>query len=197
MPVGAAMDWLRVQSKDPQVVRNLLSDAFVLRRVMWKRLEMESADYVLSSLTGLEPTLRRSAKDFAGRRSDADKVLGAWLEHWANAAALCAKAVRDGVAEERDPANTGMDMDARDFYLGPIGHMRLSAYPAVTMLLAALPEADPVRDDAVGHLKTGIDDLRRYAQRYEFSQEKMEQLGFFPSSTTKGSAFGLPPDLKL
>jgi len=198
MPLMAAMEWLQVRSTDPEVVRTLLSNAFVKKRVMWQPLHLENASFVQTSLDHLEPVLRDSAKHFTGGRSQADKVLGAYLEHWANSVHLCAKAVRDGVDAERDPANTGMDMDARDFYLGPIGYMRLNAYPAVTMLLNALPPDDLVRCHAVGQLTAGITDLRQYAGRYEFSEEKMKQVGFFPGTAYQVSEnFGLPPDLTL
>jgi hypothetical protein len=197
MPVGAAIDWLKTRSKDTRIMRNILSETFIVPKVMWFPLERETPQWVEASLNVLEPALRRWADDFASRRSEADKALGSWLVHWANAAALCAKAVRGGVAGEGDPADTGMDMDARDFYLGPIGQMRLNAYPAVTMLLVALPEADPVRIDAAMHLQAGIEDLRSHANRYKFSPEKLEQLGFFPRQIEKGVSFGLPAGLGL
>jgi hypothetical protein len=78
-----------------------------------------------------------------------------------------------------------------------INQVGMSAYPAVNMLSVALPEADPVRINASEHLKAGIEDLRRYANRYEFSPEKLEQLGFFPGQAEKVGAFGLPPGLGL
>jgi hypothetical protein len=50
---------------------------------------------------------------------------------------------------------------------------------------------------AAEHLKAGIEDLRSHANRYEFSKEKLDQLGFFPGQVEKGVSFGLPPGLGL
>ncbi|MBD0273822.1 MAG: hypothetical protein ICV73_18080 [Acetobacteraceae bacterium] len=90
-----------------------------------------------------------------------------------------------------------MGTDARDSYSGPIGGMRLSAYPVVSMLLAALPEADPVRTEAVRHLEDGVEDLRRDARRYRFSQEKLDRAGFVPSSGPQSPDSDAPPEMVI
>ena len=153
IPVGAAIGWLK--AKDARLMREVLNETFIAPRVMWSPLERETPERVLESLGKLEPALRTRAKEFRKQHSEADQALGAFLEHWADAACLCAKAVRDGAKKGRDPVNTGMGTNARDSYSGPIGAMRLSAYPVVTMILAALPETDPVRIEAVRLCRKG------------------------------------------
>ena len=123
--------------------------------------------------------------------------MGAYLEFWADAACLCAKAVRDAAKKGRDPVNTGMSTNAPGSYLGLIGGMRLSAYPVVTMMLAVLLEADPVRSEAARHLGEGVEDLRRNAQRYRFSQEKLDREGFFPSSGPRSPGSDAPPEMVI
>src|SRR5215213_6840433 len=136
IPVGAATDWPK--SKDARRVREVLNETFIAPRVMWSPLERETPEQILEGLGKLEPALRARAREFRKRHSEADRALGAFLEYWADAACLCAKAVREGAKEGRDAANTGTGTDARDAYSGPIGGMRLSAYPVVSMVLAAL-----------------------------------------------------------
>ena len=75
--------------------------------------------------------------------------------------------------------------------------MRLSAYPVVTMTLAALPETDPVRSEAARHLDEGVEDLRRNATRYHVSQEKLDQVGFFPSSGQRSPGSEAPPEMVI
>ena len=195
IPVGAAIDWLKTQ--DARLMREVLDEAFIAPRVMWSPLGRETPERVLESLGKLEPALRTRAKEFTKRHSKADQALGAYLEHWADAACLCAKAVRDGAKKGRDPANTGMGTDARDSYSGPIGGMRLSAYPAVSMVLAALPETDPVKVEAVRRLEEGVEDLRRDARRYRFSQEKLDRAGFIPSSGPRSLDPDAPPEMVI
>jgi hypothetical protein len=195
IPVGAAVAWR--ETEDARRVREVLNETFVAPRVMWSPLERETPEQVLESLGKLEPALRTRAKEFRKRHSEADRALGACLESWADAACLCAKAVRDGAKKGRDPGNTGMGTDARDAYWGPIGGMRLSAYPVVTMILAALPEADPVRIEAVRRLEEGVEDLRKDARRYRFSQEKLDRAGFFPSSGPQSPDSDAPPDMVI
>ena len=93
--------------------------------------------------------------------------------------------------------NTGTGTNAWDSYLGPIGAMRLSAYPVVTMILAVLPETDAVRIDAARRLDEGVEDLRRNAQGYGFSQEKLDREGFFPSSGPPSSGSDAPPEMVI
>ena len=193
IPVGAAIGWLK--TRDARLMRGVLNDTFIAPRVMWSPLGRETPEQVLESLDKLEPALRTRAKEFRKRHSKADQALGAYLEYWADAACLCAKAVRDEAKKGPYPANTGTD--TRDAYSGPIGGMRLSAYPVVTMLLAALPEADPVRTEAVRHLEDGVEDLRRDARRYGFSQEKLDHVGFFPSSGPRSSDSDAPPEVVI
>ena len=195
IPVGAAIDWLK--TKDVRLMREVLNETFVAPRVMWSPLGRETPEQVLESLDKLEPALRTRAKEFRKRHSKADQALGVYLEHWADAACLCAKAVRDGAKKRQDPVNTGMGTDARDAYSGPIGGMRLSAYPVVSMVLAALPEADPVRIEAARRLEEGVEDLRRDARRYRFSQEKLDRAGFFPSSGPRSPDSDAPPDMVI
>ena len=195
IPVGAAIDWLK--TRDARLMREVLNDTFIAPRVMWSPLGRETPEQVLESLDKLEPALRTRAKEFRKRHSKADQALGAYLEYWADAACLCAKAVRDGAKKGRDPVNTGMGTDVRDSYSGPIGGMRLSAYPVVSMVLAALPEADLVKVEAVRHLEDGVEDLRRDARRYSFSQEKLNHVGFFPSSGPRSSDSDAPPEVVI
>ena len=195
IPVSAAIDWLK--TKDARLMREVLNDTFIAARVMWSPLGRETPEQVLESLDKLEPALRTRAKEFRKRQSKADQALGACLEYWADAACLCAKAVRDGAKKEPGPMNTGTGTNAWDSYLGPIGAMRLSAYPVVTMVLAALPEADPVRVEAVRHLEEGVEDLRRDARRYRFSQEKLDHVGFFPSSGPRSPNSDAPPGMVI
>jgi hypothetical protein len=158
IPIGAAISWLK--TKDARLMREVLNETFIAPRVMWSPLERETPEQVLESLGKLEPALRTRAKEFSRKpHSEVDQALGAFLEYWADAACLCAKAVRDAAKKGRDPVNTGMSTNARGSYLGPIGGMRLSAYPVMTMMLAVLPEADPVRSEAARHLEEGVEDL--------------------------------------
>ena len=140
-------------------MREVLNETFIAPRVMWSPLERETPEQVLESLGKLEPALRTRAKELRKPHSEVDQALGAFLEYWADAACLCAKAVRDAAKKGRDPVNTGMSTNAPGSYLGLIGGMRLSAYPVVTMMLAVLPEADPVRSEAARHLGEGVEDL--------------------------------------
>ena len=195
IPVGAATDWFK--TKDARLMREVLNETFIAPRVMWSPLERETPEQVLESLGKLEPALRARAKEFRKQHSEADQALGAFLEHWADAACLCAKAVRDGAKKGRDAANTAAGANARDVHLGPIGDMRLSAYPVVTMILAALPETDPVRVEAVRHLEEGVEDLRRNAQGYRFSQEKLNREGFFPGSGPQSPGSDAPPEMVI
>ena len=195
IPVGAAIGWLK--TRDARLMREVLNDTFVAPRVMWSPLGREPPEQVLESAGKLELALRARAKEFRKRHSKADQALGAYLEYWADAACLCAKAVRDGAKKERGPKDTGTGANARDSYSGPIGGMRLSAYPVVTMLLAALPETDPVRSEAVRHLEDGVEDLRRDARRYGFSQERLDHVGFFPSSGPRSSDSDAPPEVVI
>ena len=195
IPIGAAIDWLK--TKDARLMREVLNETFIAPRVMWSPLERETPEQVLESLGKLEPALRTRAKEFRKPHSEVDQALGAFLEYWADAACLCAKAVRDAAKKGRDPVNTGMGTNVRDSYLGPIGGMRLSAYPVVTMILAVLPEADPARIEAARHLEEGVEDLRRNAQRYRFSQEKLDREGFFPSSGPRSPGSDAPPEIVI
>src|SRR4029453_3518869 len=131
------------------------------------------------------------------QNSKADQALGAYLEYWADAACLCAKAVRDGAKKAGDSANTGTGANARDSYLGPIGGMRLSAYPVVTMILAALPDTDPVRSEAVRHLEEGVENLTRGARGFRFSQEEFDRDGFCPSSGPQSPGSDAPPEMVI
>ncbi len=195
IPVGTATDWFK--TKDARLMREVLNETFVAPRVMWSPLERETPEQVLESLGKLEPALRTRAKEFRKQHSAADQAFGTCLEYWADAACLCAKAVRDGAKKGRGPMNTGTGTNARDSYSGPIGAMRLSAYPVVTMILAALPEADPVRIEAVRHLQEGVEDLRGDARRYRFSQERFDQEGFFPSSGPRSPSSDAPPEMVI
>ena len=195
IPVGAAIDWLK--AKDARLMREVLHETFIAPGVMWSPLEQETPEQVLESLGKLEPALRTRAEEFRKQNSKADQALGAYLEYWADAACLCAKAVRDGAKKARDSANTGTGANARDSYLGPIGGMRLSAYPVVTMILAALPETDPVRSEAVRHLEEGVENLRRDARRFRFSQEKLDRDGFCPSSGPQSPGSDAPPEMVI
>ncbi len=195
IPVGAATDWLK--NKDARLMREILNETFVAPKVMWSSLGRETPESDLLSLGKLEPALRTRAKEIRKQHSKADQALGAYLEYWADAACLCAKAVRDGAKKGRDPANTDTGTEARDAYSGPIGAMRLSAYPVVTMILAALPEADPVRIEAARHLEQGVEDLRRDARRYRFSQERFDREGFFPSSGPRSPGSDAPPEMVI
>ena len=178
-------------------MREVLNEAFIAPKVMWSPLGRETPEQVLESLGKLEPALRTRAKEFRKRHSEADQALGAFLEYWADAACLCAKAVRDGAKKGRGPMNTGTGTNASHSYSAPIGAMRLSAYPVVTMILAALPETDAVRIEAARRLDEGAEDLRSDARRYHFSQEKLDQVGFFPSSGPQSSGSDAPPEMVI
>jgi hypothetical protein len=90
-----------------------------------------------------------------------------------------------------------MGANAQDTYSGPIGGMRLSAYPVVTMMLAALPETDQVRSEAARHLAEGVEDLIRNARRYHVSQEKLDRVGFFPSFGQRSPDSEAPPEMVI
>jgi hypothetical protein len=195
IPVGAALGWLK--SKDARLMREVLNETFIALRAMWSPLEREAPERILESLGRLERALRARANEFKKQHTKADEALGAYLEYWADAACLGAKAVRDSAKLGRGSGDTGMGTNAQDTYSGPIGGMRLSAYPVVTMILAALPETDPVRSEAARHLEEGVEDLRRNARRYHVSQEKLDQVGFFPSSGRRSPDADAPPEVVI
>ena len=116
IPVGAAIDWLK--AKDARLMREVLHETFIAPGVMWSPLEQETPEQVLESLGKLEPALRTRAEEFRMQQSKADQTLGAYLEYWADAACLCAKAVRDGAKKARDSTNTGTGANARELLLG-------------------------------------------------------------------------------
>jgi hypothetical protein len=195
IPVRAALDWLK--SKDARLMREVLNETFIAPKAMWSPLEREAPERTVESLGKLERALRARANDFNKQHTKADEALGAYLEYWADAACLCAKAVRDSAKKGRGSGETGTGTNAQDTYSGLIGGMRVSAYPVVTMILAALPETDPVRSEAARRLEEGVEDLRRNATRYHVSQEKLDRVGFFPSSGPRSPGSDAPPEIVI
>jgi hypothetical protein len=116
IPVGAAIDWLK--TRDAGLMREVLNDTFIAPRVMWSPLGRETPEQVLESLDKLEPALRTRAKEFRKRHSAADQALGAYLEYWADAACLCAKAIRDGAKKGSRPGEHGHGHGCSGFLLG-------------------------------------------------------------------------------
>lgn len=162
---GISIPAIQALSDQREALETLLSDAFISRRVMWMDLRRERPDYVVKSLKDLAGIMRGAARQFADTKRKKDVGLASVLLAIANEAEVGMKLVCEGIEDERDPANTGMDASAADYMNRAIIDVRKAAYPLIELLVTLLPETSPVRIQAASTLQNGYDVLNRaYSQ---------------------------------
>src|SRR5262249_31662046 len=91
IPVG----WIVKENKQPQVIADLLGDAFVKRRVNYATFEAEYPRAVAGSLKEVQVDLDLALAKISRPESPYPSTLQDAIKPWQNAAALCLKTVEE------------------------------------------------------------------------------------------------------
>lgn len=146
---------------DPSRMERILSHCFIQRGVMWQDFRRETVQDCINSCYGLKSLCEAEAKEF-GDGSNVDRFFSSLLSYWANECDTAARSLKDALAMESDPIESGMDISARDAIPYAIGTLRKNVYPVVEAIAETLPADNPIRNQGMERLRQGTDDLIRY-----------------------------------
>lgn len=159
---GISFKTVKALSSQPAVVEELLSKHFIQRGVMFADFRRESIDDCIRSLRELQTLNQAQAAALLITKKPDDKLFSTMLSAWANECDKAVTYLEAAVEDERDPINTGMDINARDAIPWALGEMRKAAYPTVELFAQLLPGGSPIRVQAIASLAQGKDVLVRH-----------------------------------
>lgn len=163
IPVG----FIIAENRHPQIVAELLSEAFVGRRVHWENFDKEYPGPVLASLSELDKTLSAVLENLSDLQSRYGSSVQELVLCWRAAESLCARRINEELPGRltkivNDPfEDSEFNLDKYFDAGGPelmrhyLGSFRNEVYPIVRSLIAILPKSSPVRKAAEAKLMIG------------------------------------------
>lgn len=156
------MPTLKALSAEPARTRNLLSELFVKRAVMWMDFRQERVRDCIESLQALENATAGASADLSASSRAQDDLLAGLLQVWSGECKQARSRLNTALEDESDPINSGMDISAADEVVPALGEFRRKSFPAVRFLIDLLPDNDPVKTQALELVSRAEDELVRY-----------------------------------
>jgi hypothetical protein len=159
---GLTFKTVRALSASPQAIEDLLTEQVVQREVMFADIRREEVQDCRDSLRELQALCKSQSSAFAATKKSEDEVFSTVLRAWANECDEAANHLESALRDENDPADSGMDTNARTAIPPAIGKLRIATFPSVEMFIDLLPEGNPIKAQAAEKLNAGKDVLVKY-----------------------------------